>query len=432
MVFLLVVLFLMLSACGPSRVTKDSQANDNPQANVKKEPVTLSVFIGVPGMTDDEFKLYFTDPVQKIHPNISFELIRPQPGQNLNDLIVAGQIPDLLYVGPAMRNTVDAQVPLDLREPLKKHNIDISKIYPGLMDSIKQFGDNGEIYALPFTQNAFALWYNKDIFNKFGAPYPTDGMSWDQAIELAKKVSRTVDGVNYLGLFVTHGGITTFASPLSIDFIDPKTEQALVPDIWKSVFAKAMEIYDIPNNHPQKVGLNALDTFTKDQNVAMTSYWTNGMFSYLPNAKGLDWDVVQLPSFPEAPNKYLQADYHQFIVSRTSKQIEDAMEVLKVAISPEVQTISNRNGKLTVLNDSSILDQFAADLEFVKGKNIKGIFKSQPSKLIAQTDYNPAVGNAIRQAFVKVFDGKTDINTALREAKDQADQKVDELKQAKN
>jgi multiple sugar transport system substrate-binding protein len=230
---------------------------------------------------------------------------------------------------------------------------------------------------------------------------------------------------------VTHGGITTFASPLSIEFIDTKTEQALMPDIWKTVFAKAKAIYDIPNNKPKMVGLNALDVFIKDQNAAMVSYWTNGMFSFLPDAKGLDWDVVQLPTFAEAPNKYLQADYHQYVVSRTSKHIDDAIDVIKTAISPEVQTVSNRNGKLTVLDDAQILDQFAADLDFVKGKNIKGIFKSGPSKLIAQTDLNPAVGNAVRQAFVKVFDGKADINTALREAKEQADQKVAELKAAK-
>ncbi|MFC6228842.1 ABC transporter substrate-binding protein [Paenibacillus allorhizosphaerae] len=421
-------LMVVSAACSSSGTKSGDAPGDKSDAFVIKDPVTLRVLIEIPGMTDDEWNKYFTDPVQKKYPQISFEILRPTQGQTLNDLVAAGNIPDLIYGGPPQRERVDMQIPLDLREQLKKHDIDISKINPNIMDSIKQLGDNGELYGLPFTQNAFALWYNKGIFDKFGVPYPTDGMTWDQAAELAKKVSRLEGGVNYLGLYVTHGGVTTFASPLSIEMVDKKTQQALVPDIWKTIFERAMKIYDIPNNKPKVVGLDTINAFIKDQNIAMAAYYSIGMFSFLPQAKGLDWDVVQLPSHPEAPNKYLQADYHQFLVSRTSKHIDAAMEVLKIALSDEVQTIATRSGKLTVLKNAQILDQFAADQEFAKGKNIKGIFKSEPSTLIPQSKYNGPVDAAIRKAFVSVFEGKTDINTALRTAKEEADKNIANIK----
>ncbi|CAG7610778.1 hypothetical protein PAESOLCIP111_01286 [Paenibacillus solanacearum] len=422
-------LMVVSAGCTSSGKKAGDAPGDKPkEAFVIKDPVTLSVLIEIPGMTDDEWKKYFTETVQKKYPQISFEILRPGPGQTLNDLIAAGNIPDLIYGGPPQSDRVDKQIPLDLREHFKKHDIDISKINPNIMDSIKQLGDKGEIYGLPFTQNAFALWYNKGIFDKFGVPYPTDGMTWDQATELARKVSRVEDGVNYLGLYVTHGGITTFASPLSIPMVDKNTQQALVPDVWKSVFDRAMKIYDIPNNKPKVVGLDTINAFIKDQNIAMAAYYSIGMFSFLPQAKGLDWDVVQLPSHPEAPNKYLQADYHQFLVSRTSKNIDAAVEVLKIALSEEVQTLATRNGKLTVLKNTQIMDQFAADQEFAKGKNIKGIFKSEPTTLIPQSKYNGSVDAAIRKAFVSVFEGKTDINTALRTAKEEADKNIANMK----
>ncbi|CAG7609184.1 hypothetical protein PAESOLCIP111_01141 [Paenibacillus solanacearum] len=424
----------MVTACGSPGTkpenTAGEKSGEKTETAFKIDPAALKVFIEIPGMTDEEWNKYITVPVQKKYPQISFEIVRPGQGQTLNDLITAGNTPDLIYGGPAQSGRVDLQYPLDLREQFKKHHIDISTINPVLMDSIKQLGDNRQIYGVPFTQNAFALWYNKAIFDKFGVPYPTDGMTWDQAAELAKKVSSNVDGVNYLGLYVTHGGITTFASPLSINLVDKKTQQANVPDVWKTMFERAMNIYNIPNNKPKAVGLDTINAFIKDQNIAMAAYYSIGMFSFLPQANGLDWDVVQLPSHPEAPNKYLQADFHQLLVSSTSKHTDAAMEVLKIALSEEVQTIASRNGKLTVLNNAQVKDQWAADLEFAKGKNLKGIFKSEPSTLIEQSKYNGPVDAAIRKAFVSVFEEKADMNTALRTAKEEADKKIAELKMA--
>jgi multiple sugar transport system substrate-binding protein len=105
------------------------------------------------------------------------------------------------------------------------------------------------------------------------------------------------------------------------------------------------------------------------------------------------------------------------------------MEVLKFAISDEVQTKSARLGKETVLNNPAVVQQFAADLEVAKGKNIAGIFKSSPSRLIRQSKYNDAVMNALNQAFQSVFRGEADINSALRKAQEEANKQIEALKQ---
>jgi ABC-type glycerol-3-phosphate transport system substrate-binding protein len=38
--------------------------------------------------------------------------------------------------------------------------------------------DDGWLVGIPFTQQFSALYYNKDIFDKFGVSYPKDGMTW--------------------------------------------------------------------------------------------------------------------------------------------------------------------------------------------------------------------------------------------------------------
>jgi ABC-type glycerol-3-phosphate transport system substrate-binding protein len=91
-------------------------------------------------------------------------------------------------------------VPTDLQPLAKKHGFDFNKFDTKLVDSIKSYSDQGQIYYLPYNTLAFALMYNKDIFDKFGVPYPKDNMTWDEAIELGKKLTRTEAGVNYIGL----------------------------------------------------------------------------------------------------------------------------------------------------------------------------------------------------------------------------------------
>ncbi|WP_197035503.1 ABC transporter substrate-binding protein [Paenibacillus sp. UNC451MF] len=427
-IHLLVFPFLLLLAAGCSNGGGEMTSADKVDDGKPKAPVTLKVLFSNPGMTDEIFQQLIAEPVKQLYPHISFETIKFQPDFGLNELISAGEIPDLIYATPYIQSMLDSDIPLDLTEQLKKHNIDTSRFNPTIMDAIKSFGTKGEIYSLPYMSQSFALWYNKSIFDRFGVPYPKDGMTWDEAIELSKKLARVENGVQYRGMVATHGGIATFASSLSIELVDPKTSNALVSDHWNAVFAKGKALYDVVENRPLKLNASNVQLFVKDKTLAMAPYWTGGMIGNLALVKDLDWDVVQAPSFTEAPDKYYQVDYHQFVVSKTTKHIDDVMDVLKVIVSDEVQAKAARMGKETVLTNQSIIDQFAQDLDFVKGKNLKGIFKSQPSNMIYQSKYNGAVSGAINAAFNDVFEGKSDINSALRKAKEEADKKVAELK----
>ena len=427
--FVVVIVSIALFLAGCSSAGKHPTAQDAEAE--KKEPVTLNVLLLNPALPPELFQTLFAEPMSRTHPHISFNVLTNQPNLGLNELIAAGEIPDLVYTTPYISNIIEMQYPLDLREQIAKHGIDLSRINPVLMEAVKNFAENGEIYSIPFMNQSFALWYNKSIFDKFGVGYPRDGMTWDEAIDLAKKVTRLDNGVQYRGLVVTQGGIGTFASSLSIELVDPKTETAIISDAWAKVFRKAMDIYEIPGNRPAAYNPSHRNLFLKDRTLAMAPFWTGNMLGFLasPEGEGMDWDVVQAPYFEEAPNKYYQADYHQFLVSRSTKHLDEAMEVLKFAISDEVQTKSARLGKETVLNNPAVVQQFAADLEVAKGKNIAGIFKSSPSRLIRQSKYNDAVMNALNQAFQSVFRGEADINSALRKAQEEANKQIEALKQ---
>ncbi|MDR3051198.1 MAG: sugar ABC transporter substrate-binding protein [Oscillospiraceae bacterium] len=54
----------------------------------------------------------------------------------------------------------------------------------------------GSYYALPFRNDFWLLYYNKDLFDKAGVAYPTNDMTWDQYADLARKMTSGTEGVD--------------------------------------------------------------------------------------------------------------------------------------------------------------------------------------------------------------------------------------------
>jgi multiple sugar transport system substrate-binding protein len=406
-----------------------------PGVQVSTEPVTLKVFIAVAGLTDENFNTLIAEPFKKKHPHITLQILRPGKGQNMIDLVTAGSIPDVFYshLGGLTNFSRDLKVAADLRPLIKKFNMDLSRFDPDLIKQIESWGaEGGGLYSLPFTQNTFALWYNKNIFDKFGAPYPKDGMTWDDAIELARKVSRMESGVQYRGLDIyNNNNIRDSGTQLSLNVYDPKAGKAVISERWKDVFQLAMKVYEIPGNRPAKLQPSGmLDPFLKEQTLAMAPSFTNLMITAMQDAEknGLNWDVVQTPSWKELPNVSFWMDIHQFFISNTTKAPDQAFQLLQFAMSDEVQLASAKSGKQTGLNNAEIRKQYATDLPYTKGKNIQGIFKSKSAKHEDYYDYNAYVYEAIDKGFKEVFAGTTDINSALRQAEEAANLKIEQEK----
>jgi multiple sugar transport system substrate-binding protein len=135
---------------------------------------------------------------------------------------------------------------LDPQE-IKQLNFDLGKFNPEDLEGIKNQSSNGILYALPFSVNFSAMYYNKDIFDKFAVPYPKDNLTSDQAIDLAKLVARSDSGVTYQPF--NPGAFGFFYGPIQLPKVDPKTNKA---NFDKEGFATALKMFktiaDLPGN----------------------------------------------------------------------------------------------------------------------------------------------------------------------------------------
>lgn len=398
-----------------------------PDVKETNEPVTLKIALSMGWLGPDEFQKYFVEPVQRKYPHITLESIDiSKPEFSLDKLVAAGNIPDMVMTAsPLIFRFTGLGLETDLEPLIKKHGFSLSQLDPVAVDAVRTAGRSDVLTGLPWTRHLSALYYNKDLFDKFGVEYPRDGMTWEELRELAVRLTRNEDGVQYRGLEPDQPGAV--ASVLSIPAFDPEAKKATLDnDNWKRIFTLLKSIYDIPGNNVPKFAGGAWDQFVKDRTLAM--YPTNNRLPNLKDIEGLNWDIVQYPQFKDAPDTAMGVDVWILHITEQSKHKDEAFQVIASVLSEEVQTEMARNARFPVLQTPKIQEEFGKNQPHLAGKHIEAVFKSKPAKALPVSQYDMLSGAILQKSIVAVAKGEKDINTALREAEEEYNRQVTAMK----
>jgi multiple sugar transport system substrate-binding protein len=415
---MITVILLGLTA-GCNRMAGVDSAQLNASAEANRIPVKLLVYQRSANISDDEFRIMIAEPVKKKYPHISLELLHSDKDNTPETHITRGIIPDLVFTNAAgVRSFKDLNMVEDLSGYVKKNQYDLSRIEPDVIETIKTLGDPNQLHAIPFSINFSALFYNKDIFDKFGVPYPRDGMTWDEVTQLAKQVTRVDNGQQIYGFHPE--GIDRMAGQLILSPFDAGTKKAtLTGDGWQRIFQTYKAVFDIPGNNPA----NGTAIFLKDRNLAMIAAMGArlGELEDLYNqGNPMNWDLVSFPVFPEASKTAAELAIHMLMMTSNGQHKEEAFKVLEVVTEADNQSEMNKRGRLTALKDPEIKENFASNLKSTNGKNIKGIFTNAPAVSRFNDKYSDLAKTQLAPAMSKVLKGEADINTALRGAEEAA------------
>lgn len=325
---------------------------------------------------EDRFRREVAEPVEAKFPNEKIQHVREDPlmGDNMNNWRDSGKFPDLhLLNGQSTHDLIVNGLSYDMRELNRK--INLNDFEYGLLQY--GIGANEEVFALPYTNGLeYPLFYNKDIFDQFGVPYPTDGMTWDEVIELAKKVTGEINGISYMGLDVADLFIMQVqvrATP-----IDPKTGRATIyNEKWRKIAQTIKAIYGIKGNIlPNPRGLLGINRFfVRDKNVAMGVVCTS---CFKPEDLDFNWDIVSYPVYEErvGPNLYTSL---MLSISPTCPEKELAFEIISYLVSDEFQKENARNGILTSLTKKEVQTHFGENVPFYQNKNTQALFYNHPT-----------------------------------------------------
>lgn len=134
--------------------------------------------------TTPEFKLLAdgfnaTNPKQKV---VLKEYDATNYDTQMTADLAAGTAPDV-YVQKNLKNFVTYQAGEQLQ--------DVSDIAKDLssVDSVKAYTVDGKTYAIPYRQDAWFLYYNKDLFKQAGVAEPTGSWTWDDYAKAAAELT---------------------------------------------------------------------------------------------------------------------------------------------------------------------------------------------------------------------------------------------------
>lgn len=398
------------------------------------------------GSGESYFREQYFELFEFAHDDIRIELVSSaeasgggDPVQTLINMMTGDNPPDLVMIDydelPELvrSNTLE---PLDPR--IKKDNYDMSDVVPVVTESIRTIGD-GVLYAFAPSFSSPALYYNKNIFAKAGVTPPTDGMTWDQVFDLAKRVSsgegnERIYGFGfspYAGTDLYYNLINLYTPPLQLPIWDDKQEAMMVnTKSWEEVWKKAVEL-DKSRIYPPE----GADDGTMSGSPASFNFFAAGRMAmtisndYLLNelihgGRGTganaaisqsDWDVVTVPSHPDHPGVAGLISLNGLMgINAKAANPGDAWELLKFVNGEQWAKIKSRGGG-TLVSRGKALAQSSGS-----AYNIAAFYKVVPPPVqLNRTDWTTPYLNGIheigRSELRHVLEGKSDVKSALKQ-----------------
>jgi multiple sugar transport system substrate-binding protein len=302
---------------------------------------------------------------------------------------------------------------------VKGGQLDIAKFDPVAIQQIQAYGTDKQLLALPLSMNFSLLYYNKDIFDQMGVSYPKDDMTWEQTLDLAKKLYKPGSDQKYFALDA--GDITQHASSLSLPVVNAATGQAaLQTDGWRKVLDLYKDIKTMPGNQLKGKGNT---TFIQEHTLAMFAGYS-GPFTSLAGSTDVNWDMVTYPYFTGAKPVAMEVESHPLAISKSSKHPQEAFNVISLLTDQEAQVAMTQRGRLSSLKDEAVKKQFAASFPALKNKNVQAVFKHSPAPAAPFSLYDDIVSTELKKAADDYVKGSADVNTILRKAEETANQKI--------
>ncbi len=207
--FAAMILALTVSACAPQAASTPAPAAPTEAAPTEAAAPapTEAAAPAEPAATEGVELTIYTSGGTKWLTFVAEEFMKQNPGIKVNVMTVAwdefdtkmiamntaGTPPDLWTTwGPSgFKDYYARGLIADLTPYIQRDNYDLSDFFPQV---VEYFTVDGKMYGMPHTLGASYVFYNKDMFDAAGVPYPpTDWndrtWTWDRMLEACSKIA---------------------------------------------------------------------------------------------------------------------------------------------------------------------------------------------------------------------------------------------------
>lgn len=273
---------------------------------------------------------------QAAHPNIKiiFEHT-PYTGYDSKILtrIAGGAAPDVIatevdyFVTFASKNVLEDLTPYTQGDTA----FSTQEFFPSIMD---RFTYREKLLAIPRDVAPFAcIFYNKNLFDEVGLPYPTDDWTWDDLLRISRALTKKDEsgkitqygfyGWAWQNFVYGNGGslVDSVTKPTKVNVDDPKTVQGL------QFYSDLINLYQVMPTPMALANLGmGIDLMFSSGKLAMfmSGIWeTPGLRNY-----NFAWDVAMFPKNAQGIRGFGSGG-SGYAILKSSKHKKEAWEVIK-------------------------------------------------------------------------------------------------------
>ncbi len=278
---------------------------------------------------------------EKENPDIHVDLLHipDKYFQKIHALLAANLAPDVMFLNNIQFPVYASnQAFLDLSPYLQSSTmVQAQDFYP---QTLEGFQWQGQIQGVPRDASNLVFFYNKDLFDQAGLPYPTADWTWEQFLETAKKLTRDENGdgtPEQFGVSAHHKNYFLFWFPYvwstGGDIFDAERKHFTLdsPEAVRGLqrFADLRHQHHVAPTRAQAGSLTMSQLFMQ-RKLAMV---LNGRWAVPLYRKELDfaWDIVPYPR-AEA-GSVVDADASGWVISKQTHQPEKAWKLVEFLAS---------------------------------------------------------------------------------------------------
>lgn len=340
---LLFCLMLILAAC-PAPAPESSGADTGSAAQTGAEsdgPVTIKWFMRWDQTRVDNVAMPVIEEFEAANPDITVEFENIGSSSDyytkLQTTIAGDTAPDVFYPATHVAYALGSKgAILPINDFVERDGIDLSAYDPAILEL---YTIDGEIQCLPIDSASLVVFYNKDLFDAAGVPYPEPGWTWNDFLETAQALTLDTDGDGVTDQF----GVDTFRNywPMVVwsntgeglfdDIRNPTTFRGTNPDVVESIqwMADLTLVHGVMPSDEQRADISDLFAAGKSA-MQVVGHWR--VPRYL-GSEGLSFDFAPLPvgEYGQSVNR---ADGSCFAISSDTEHPEAAWELVKFLAGP--------------------------------------------------------------------------------------------------
>ncbi|HIW31595.1 MAG TPA: extracellular solute-binding protein [Candidatus Paenibacillus intestinavium] len=424
---------------------KDNSGKENEARTLKVMYYDENSFFQEYGMLYSA--LYPNIEIQVVNTNEIYNTLMEEHDNDYEKALAAfieKEQPDVLMLEQTQLEKLGTEGKLyDIESFVMDSKYNVEGLVPGVIDAMKGYG-GGNLYAIPTNFSTQALFYNKDLFDEYSIPYPTDQMTWTEIINLANMFPKDGDPLERVfGLKMGWSKdlsemVNMLANTEGLKTFDENTLQMTIDTpAWASIVEQAQSVLksDVLFYDDMLYGGNTDGVVYFEQNgdyynndpffsgrLAMRvegNYYVNQIKdakTYAENPEDIieNWDIVTTPVGSQNPDASSFTNYYNlFAINATSTNAEEAWNFISYITGDEYARVKSKSswGNLTLRTKYLELDTDRNYAAFYKLKplNVNIDYTKVPER------YQYEYYQISYEAFNKLNTGEITVAEALAE-----------------